>query len=91
MKYKIIFNASRDNHTARDSFSNYLSAVRDGLDLVDDCLSIYPEYDSEFIEFEIKILELSKDKHYRFINKLQSALYEFKDLFECEQITLQID
>lgn len=90
MKYKITFNASRDNQLARDAFSNYLSAVRDGVDLVDDFLGIYPEYGSEFIEFELKItdnlLEVSKDKHYRFINKLQAALYEYKELFVCEQI-----
>jgi hypothetical protein len=90
MKYKVTFNASRDNQLARDAFSNYLSAVRDGLALVDDCLGIYPEYESGHIEFEIKVtdnlLELSKDKHYRFINKIQSALYEYRELFECKQI-----
>jgi hypothetical protein len=91
MKYKITFNASRDNNQqARDAFSDYISAVRDCLQLVDDFLGIYPEYESGHIEFEIKVtdnlLELSKDKHYRFINKIQYALYEHKELFVCELI-----
>ena len=81
MRYKVTFKASRENdQQARDLFSNYISAVRDGLDLVDEYLGIYPEYEKDFIEFEVKItdnlLELSKDKHFRFFNKLQSVLFE---------------
>jgi hypothetical protein len=90
MKFKITFNASREHQLARDAFQNYISAVRDGLDLVDVYLGIYPDYESEHITFELKLtdnlLELSKDKHYRFINKIQSALYEYRELFECKQI-----
>jgi hypothetical protein len=90
MKYKITFNAGRDNQTARDTFSNYLSAVRDGLALVDDFLGIYPDYEQDHIEFEVKttdnLLELSKDKHFKFLNRLRTALYDYKGLLICEQI-----
>ena len=91
MRYKVTFRATRDNNPiARDAFSNYISAVRDGLDLVDEYLGIYPEYEKDFIEFEVKItdnlLELSKDKHFRFLNRLQSVLFEYKELFHCEKI-----
>lgn len=91
MRYKITFKATRDNNQiARDVFSNYILAVRDGLELADDYLGIYPEYENDFIEFELKItdnlLELSKDKHFKFINRLQSVLFEYKELLECEKI-----
>ena len=92
MRYKVTFKATRDNNQiARDVFNNYISAVRDGLELADDYLGIYPEYENDFIEFELKItdnlLELSKDKHFRFFNKLQSVLFEYKELITCEIIT----
>lgn len=91
MRYKVTFKASRENdQQARDSFNNYITAVRDGLELADNYLGIYPEYENDFIEFEIKItdnlLELSKDKHFKFINRLQSVLFEYKELLECEKI-----
>lgn len=91
MRYKITFNATRDNNPiARDAFSNYISAVRDGLDLVDEYLGVYPDYAEDCIEFEVKVtdnlLELSKDKHFIFINRLQSALFEYKNLFVCERM-----
>ena len=91
MRYKITFKATRDNNQiARDVFSNYILAVRDGLELADDYLGIYPEYENDFIEFELNItdnlLELSKDKHFKFINRLQSVLFEYKELLECEKI-----
>ena len=91
MRYKITFKASRDNdRQARDLFVNYISAIRDGLELVDNFLGIHPEYHDSVIEFEVTVtdnlLELSKDKHFKFVNRLQSALSEHIDLFECEKI-----
>ena len=91
MRYKITFIATRNNNPiARDVFSNYISAVRDGLELTDNYLGIFPDYQEDFIEFEVKItdnlLELSKDKHFKFINMLQSSLFEYRDLFVCERI-----
>lgn len=91
MKYKITFNAGRkNNEKARDTFREYIAAVRDGLDLLDVYLSIYPDYKENCITFEIdvtdNILELSTDKHFKFINKLQSTLYEYKHLLACEQV-----
>lgn len=87
MRYKITFNAGRDSQ-ARESFRDYISAVRDGLDLVDEYLGIYPDYQDEAIIFEVyvtdNLLEVSKDKHFKFINRLQSALFEYRDLFYCE-------
>ena len=92
MRYKITFNAGRGNdQLARDVFRDYVHAVRDGLDLIDEYLGIYPDYEENFIEFELKItdnlLELSKDKHFRFINKLQSVLFWYRELITCEIIT----
>ena len=91
MKYKITFKAGRDNNQlARDRFRDYINAIRDGLDLADSYLGVYPDYEADLLEFEIKItdnlLELSKDKHFGFINKIQAALYEYRELFVCEQI-----
>lgn len=90
MKYKVTFNAGQDNQQARDKFSDYISAVRDGLEIVVDFLGIYPEYETGHIEFEVNVtdnlLELPKDKHFKFLNRLQVALYEYKNLFICELI-----
>ena len=88
--YKITFNANCDNPHGRDMFNDYISAVRDGLDLADACLGIYPKYENHYIQFEIKVtdnlLELSNDKHFRFINRLKSVLFEYRELLVCEQI-----
>lgn len=91
MKYKITFNAGRkNNEKARDVFREYISAIRDGLDLLEVYLGIYPDYQESCITFEIdvtdNILELSTDKHFKFINKLQSTLHEYRHLFTCEQV-----
>lgn len=87
MQYKIKFNlTTKDNEIERQAFKDFIDAVRDGLYLVDEFLSIYPDYRDDCISFELDlpdcIIEQQKSKHHKFLNLLLKKFWNRTDLFE---------